>query len=527
MKMKFYLLTIMVSSLTIQSLAQTAAIHLSGQIDSSITHGSKSRELLIMIHNPFKELNNQEKMIKILIDLKGRFTTKIIPESKFTYLSFWMKHNNRSDGSLLPLQFPTRRLPAERYVFEAGDSISINFGKNGYLKFGGVGADKLNCQDLIYNLNPKLKSFDIRKRELLSAGEYKQALSLERESLNTMVEMRLKLLDTYKGKFSDELFRLIRIDAVANAKYNILVHFWTAVHSVAPEHLEDCIASLRQDYIKFIQTDKEETDSMLIQSAWYCEYLFEKEWNSFKLFSKNIVVGDDFYSMYETLRTKYNGQLRDRLLLIALKKMSFKFSEEIITRLDDAIKISNEESFKSAVTTLQETQTGKAYPFELEDANGKIHKLNDYKGKVLVLDFWFTGCIPCMQLNAAMKVIIKKYEKNDNILFLTICEDREREQWLKSVATGKYTGAETINLYTNGLGSMHPLMSFYGFVGAPQQLIIDKNGNLVSSTPPRPDTSLSNIANNKNGILEMNPADVLSNPSAVAFMKILDNLLIK
>src|SRR5204863_7787729 len=34
-------------------------------------------------------------------------------------------------------------------------------------------------------------------------------------------------------------------------------------------------------------------------------------------------------------------------------------------------------------------------PLELADANGASHRLSDYRGKVVLLNFWATWCEPC------------------------------------------------------------------------------------------------------------------------------------
>ncbi|MNL76258.1 hypothetical protein D3C87_2021960 [compost metagenome] len=80
-------------------------------------------------------------------------------------------------------------------------------------------------------------------------------------------------------------------------------------------------------------------------------------------------------------------------------------------------------------------------------------------------------------------------------------------------------------MYTNGLGVTHPLLKFYNFKGAPQQLIIGKNGKLISSRPPRPDGGIE-FEVDKNGAYIPNHKDVLSNPAAQAFIKIIDDLLL-
>jgi peroxiredoxin len=47
--------------------------------------------------------------------------------------------------------------------------------------------------------------------------------------------------------------------------------------------------------------------------------------------------------------------------------------------------------------------------FALKDAKGKVHSLKSYRGKVLVLDFWATWCLPCRQTMPILQKLHKEY----------------------------------------------------------------------------------------------------------------------
>jgi len=79
--------------------------------------------------------------------------------------------------------------------------------------------------------------------------------------------------------------------------------------------------------------------------------------------------------------------------------------------------------------------------FTAEDREGKPVKLSDYKGKVVVLDFWATWCGPCLQSFPKVSAIAKKY-KDRNVVVLAVCSTDTRESFRDW--TAKHTNYDAI-----------------------------------------------------------------------------------
>ena len=68
--------------------------------------------------------------------------------------------------------------------------------------------------------------------------------------------------------------------------------------------------------------------------------------------------------------------------------------------------------------------------FSVKDIEGHEVSLNDYKGKVLLIDFWATWCIPCMEQVPSILAAYDKYEgQGFEVLGISLDRDSQRARF--------------------------------------------------------------------------------------------------
>jgi peroxiredoxin len=120
-----------------------------------------------------------------------------------------------------------------------------------------------------------------------------------------------------------------------------------------------------------------------------------------------------------------------------------------------------------------EAEREMAPDFTLNDASGNPVKLSDFKGKVVVLNFWATWCHGCKTEIPWFIEFQKAYGNQDFVVLGVALDD---DGW-KSVKP--YVKEKNVN-YRMVVGSMQICDLFGGSHGLPMTFLIDKSGRIAA-----------------------------------------------
>jgi thiol-disulfide isomerase/thioredoxin len=110
-----------------------------------------------------------------------------------------------------------------------------------------------------------------------------------------------------------------------------------------------------------------------------------------------------------------------------------------------------------------------ALPFSVTDINGNNYSLESLKGKIIVINFWFVECKPCVMEMPELNKLVEKYN-NKEVVFLgfALNEKNKIEKFLKTTQY-KY----------NIIAAAKEVVGTYGVTSFPTHIVIDKNSNIV------------------------------------------------
>lgn len=109
--------------------------------------------------------------------------------------------------------------------------------------------------------------------------------------------------------------------------------------------------------------------------------------------------------------------------------------------------------------------------WKLVDTNNKIISLSDFKGKVIIINFWATWCPPCVAELPSLHKLYRTFSNTNNVAFIFVTNDdiQQAHEFLQ------HKEMKDLPIYTPASYIPISLQS----KSIPATFIIDKDGNIV------------------------------------------------
>jgi peroxiredoxin len=113
----------------------------------------------------------------------------------------------------------------------------------------------------------------------------------------------------------------------------------------------------------------------------------------------------------------------------------------------------------------------KAPSFTLKDLNGKEVNLEDYRGKIVFINFWATWCLPCREEMPSMEKLYSKF----------------KDSGFTMLAVNIREGTKKVRAFKERFGLNFPILldsdgrvgSKYGVISIPTTYLIDREGYVI------------------------------------------------
>ncbi len=124
-----------------------------------------------------------------------------------------------------------------------------------------------------------------------------------------------------------------------------------------------------------------------------------------------------------------------------------------------------------------------AKPFNVTDVNGNKYSLEKLKGKIIVMNFWFVECKPCVMEIPDLNKLVEKY-KDKEVVYLGFAINKTLE--LNSFLRKKEFKYHIIP-------DSREVINSYKISAYPTHIIINKNAEIVFSTSGLGPTTIADL----------------------------------
>ncbi|HBI88954.1 MAG TPA: hypothetical protein DDY75_13970 [Sphingobacterium sp.] len=442
------------------------------------------------IHSEFSTganylLKIDESISKISNDGVFKF---IIPERKNP---FYVSIHSPNTVDRKPFTWEQHYLT--HYLIVPGDNILIKFDETTRtVSFSGKGYQKYKWR---YKADTMINT--LTKLHFRPGTNAREEIKAHAEILSNA----LLLLDSVKSDLTDTEYKLLRANTIGFLmgrpvlSLAFLKFHWSpdSKYYNDREEAEEYVRGYEKTYLKIF----DDSSSYLTSSSSWATFLYHRAWanRAYDKFKGIPLKG----SILEYIQQYPPGPVRDQSIIIFLGHTisSGKFTDSLLTHAKSYM--STDKYRKEASIIFEKITAGSQVDdnFIFTDNEGNAVRISDFKGKTVIIDMWFTGCIPCIQVAKYMPQIEENLKDCQDLLFVSLSVDKDKEDWLKSIDPNKkredafaythFTTPSTKYIYTSGTGSINPFVRNYNPGGGfPRMIIIDENGKLVSNSIQSP-----------------------------------------
>ncbi|SHM37171.1 metallophosphoesterase [Chitinophaga sp. CF418] len=373
-------------------------------------------------------------------------------------------------------------------LIEPGDSITIIY-HQGRLSFKGKCSKKAELQMAIDSVIATIALPSNRKDYLtLSLQDYLDWC----DYLNKELELVLPLIDSYKKNMSSYALNLIRalfidqnIDDRSD-KFASLAWVYSKQNNMPNENL----CSIYDTTYYPVVSKYFPMSSGYVFGTWK-PILFQVDRRfsfDYTRDSLNTAVKRKIL-YYKEGKAFYKGRIRE---LFIQKQLAKEFIRKVgfIPETEQLLaSYYAEKGFPEYKQWLKEFELQRrdilneksAFNFEFTDIDGNSFTKDQLRGKVVIFDFWFTGCVGCIQMKSAMERIRGRFRADTNMIFVNVSVDKNKGKWIKSIEEDKFTSRGGLHVYTGGRGTDDEMLKRYGIKGFPFVLVMNPWGTMVHS----------------------------------------------
>ncbi len=193
------------------------------------------------------------------------------------------------------------------------------------------------------------------------------------------------------------------------------------------------------------------------------------------------VASDDDRARFRFLAQEYADR---NSVLAVISRLRDKTDKDLIDQTLATLKKTNPtyppllkyiKDKEEARAAAEKVKLGKVAPhFSYPTPEGVMVSPEDYKGKIVVIDFWASWCGPCRNEIPHLKEVYEKY-RSKGIEMLSVSIDKKEADWHKALAEENMAWAQVL-----APNAGKQTMKDYQFSGIPFIIILDKEGKIVA-----------------------------------------------